>query len=104
MTGALRNGNGKIDFLKVVQVAAPLLILAAIGWMFLMGLVQTPEVKAVQSKAIADEVLEGHANLAGHPVMVERVRSITDDIDELKVIVLGNAKILSRIEAKMEKQ
>ena len=41
--------------------------------------------------------LEAHVNLAGHPVMLERVATIQRTLDEVKVIVVQNAATLERV-------
>jgi len=97
----LKNGNGKLDFVKLITVAFPILVFALIGYLFMSGMLETPEQKSVRAAEMIQRKLFGHEVIAGHPVSIERMRNLQRDVSEMKAQVKKNAATLARIEAKL---
>lgn len=98
----MRNGNGQLDVIKVAALLGPVIMLAILGWLFIRGMVETPEQKAIRIHDAVHKELAIHEEIDGHPVMVERVDKLQGDVGEIKEDVKANTRILNRIEAKLD--
>ena len=101
----LVDGNGKADWVKILGILSPLLPLALVGFLFMAGMLETPEQKSRRISEIVNKAILHHSVIAGHPVMVERTEGIRSDVGELRtdigdvqVVVKENTATLARIE------
>jgi hypothetical protein len=62
---------------------------------WLMGRIETPETKELR----INTAVEAHAAIDGHPVIVERVDGLKEDLSEVKKDVKVIRQIVSRMEA-----
>jgi len=93
---SLKNGNSKLDPVKVVQFLGPVLMFALLGWLFMLGMLETPDQKRARVNSAISREMNSHSRQIGHPVIVERVGGLQEDITDIKETV-------TRIEAKMSR-
>ena len=87
--------NGKLGgTLQIASALGPVLMLALVGYLFLNGYLQNQETKDRQSLAVAREVVGIHESAPGHPVVLERVDDLSEDLDLCREEVKDELKAL----------
>ena len=109
-TAHLRNGDGRVDLVKVVQLVSPFLMFAVVGFLFTAGDIEHPKTKSERIEAMIELHIAEHNALPGHAVALNRhdntedvLNDLRDRIDRQSEQIENLTRILARIEARIDR-